>query len=201
MVLNNLNTRVKGAEKGKNLLERKCEALKMRHKEVAAELYAKKLELEEKIEKALFQFRRIELYGGDVRLAIHQANTLPLNIVADMQSITGMAFPTLSLQKQIKPMYFLGASGRLIGECRTRFLECLSLMVSIGSTQLTFTLLDQLVYATNRRVSALEHVLIPRLENTIRYIQSELDELDREEFFRLKKVQNKKNAPEEQEHQ
>ena len=45
---------------------------------------------------------------------------------------------------------------------------------------------------TNRRVNALEHVVIPRLENTISYINSELDEMDREEFFRLKKIQGKK---------
>lgn len=87
---------------------------------------------------------------------------------------------------------------------------------------------------TNRRVNALEHVVIPRLENTISYINSEcvvragfllsspttaleivpltlslafppsvqtpycrpparrLDEMDREEFFRLKKIQSKK---------
>ena len=52
-----------------------------------------------------------------------------------------------------------------------------------------------------------EHVIIPRTENTIKCksthhylsntltrsdINSELDELDREEFFRLKKVQGKK---------
>jgi V-type H+-transporting ATPase subunit D len=44
--------------------------------------------------------------------------------------------------------------------------------------------LDEVIKVTNRRVNAIEYVIIPKVDNTIRYIQSELDEQDREEFFR-----------------
>ena len=50
--------------------------------------------------------------------------------------------------------------------------------------QTSFVKLDEAIKITNRRVNALEHVVIPRIENTIAYIISELDELEREEFFR-----------------
>ena len=53
-------------------------------------------------------------------------------------------------------------------------------------------ILDEVIKVVNRRVNAIEHVIIPRTENTIGYINSELDEMDREEFYRLKKVKNNK---------
>lgn len=54
-----------------------------------------------------------------------------------------------------------------------------------------------MIKTTNRRVNALEYVLLPRLDNTINYIGAELDEQDREEFFRLKKIQGKKKREKE----
>jgi V-type H+-transporting ATPase subunit D len=45
--------------------------------------------------------------------------------------------------------------------------------------QTAFMILDEVIKATNRRVNAIEHVIIPRLDNTVSYINSELDEMDR----------------------
>ena len=70
-------------------------------------------------------------------------------------------------------------------------MQCVGLNLDINryGIQTAFVILDEVIRMTNRRVNALEHVVIPRLDNTIKYINSELDEMDREEFFRLKKVQ------------
>ena len=48
-------------------------------------------------------------------------------------------------------------------------------------------------------MNALEFVVIPKIETTIAWIESELDELDREEFYRLKCVQDKKKEAKEEE--
>ena len=60
------------------------------------------------------------------------------------------------------------------------------------STQTSFQELDAALKVTNRRVNALDNVVIPKLENTMHYISSELDEREREDLFRLKKVVAKK---------
>ena len=56
-----------------------------------------------------------------------------------------------------------------------------------------------MIKVTNRRVNALEFVIIPHMETTIKWIEGELDELDREDFYRLKCVQDKKGEQKEEE--
>lgn len=67
--------------------------------------------------------------------------------------------------------------------------KAIDLLVELASLQHNFEMLDQAIKATNRRVNALQHVIIPRLERTLAYIVTELDEYEREEFYRIKKIQ------------
>ena len=78
----------------------------------------------------------------------------------------------------------LGRGGQQVLRAKEVYAKAVETLVELASLQTAFMILDEVIRATNRRVNAIEHVVIPRLENTIKYITSELDEMDREEFFR-----------------
>lgn len=192
MSLGQLQVRVQSAEKGKSLIKRRGDALQMKHREIAAKLLAKKQELEKEIESAYFYLSRAEFYGGDMRIALQQVKSRPLSVQIELEGISGLIIPSYRIPETVAPMFFIGTSGKLLANTRNQFIRCMSLLVEMASLRVSFEMVDQMVLATNRRVNALEHVLIPKLETTIVYVQSELDEQDREEFFRLKKVQTKR---------
>lgn len=67
-------------------------------------------------------------------------------------------------------------------------------MITIASLQTQFVTLDKALKVTNRRVNALEFIQIPRIKNIIDFIDRELDEESREDFYRLKKVTDNKKV-------
>jgi V-type H+-transporting ATPase subunit D len=68
----------------------------------------------------------------------------------------------------------------------------LKVLITIASLQTQFVTLDLALKVTNRRVNALEFVQIPKILSIISWIDRELDEESREDFFRLKKVTDNK---------
>lgn len=63
-------------------------------------------------------------------------------------------------------------------------------MLRLAQTENTCRLLASEIEKTRRRVNALEHVLIPQYEETIRYITMKLDENERAATTRLMKVKD-----------
>lgn len=66
----------------------------------------------------------------------------------------------------------LGKGGEQIREAYVAFRQTLGLLVKIASLQTSWMTLDIAQKVTNRRVNALEKVVIPRVQNTLAYITS-----------------------------
>lgn len=83
--------------------------------------------------------------------------------------------------------------------CQLNFQGLLDELISIGSLTSSYRVIEEANKLTKRRVNALEHVVMPRIAESIEFISSELDELEREEFTRLKKVQDMKKKHKQEE--
>nr|XP_045001177.1 V-type proton ATPase subunit D-like [Jaculus jaculus] len=82
--------------------------------------------------------------------------------------------------------------GEQLAKLKRNYAKVVELLVELASLQTSFVTLDEAIKITNRHVNAIEHVIIPWTERTLAYIITELGEREREEFYRLKKIQKKK---------
>ena len=80
-------------------------------------------------------------------------------------------------------------SGDLDGAIKD-FADVMPLMLRLAETEKTCQLLASEIEKTRRRVNALEHVMIPDYEDTIKYITMKLDENERSSLTRLMKIKD-----------
>jgi len=199
MNLTVVKTRVKGAQTGHSLLKKKADALTKRFRTITAKISDAKLKMGRIMQLAAFSLAEVTYATGDISYLVQEAATqATLQVNSKQENVSGVVLPAFEVSRK-KPgeagagndftLTGLGRGGQVIQKCRETYAKAVETLVELASLQTAFVILDEVIRMTNRRVNALEHVVIPRLENTIKYINSELDEMDREEFFRLKKVQ------------
>ncbi|KAG0416590.1 V-type proton ATPase subunit D, partial [Dictyocoela roeselum] len=192
MNLTIMNARLKSAERGHRLLKQKSDALLMRYRAIQSQLATEMHGIREMLSEAHLLFSQAEFLGANIDLFLHECNKHPLEIDTQTETVSGIVLPTFRLQRvagnSMRDPMFLEKSAQALVKCRNKYILILEKMLSISSLKNSFQILDEVLKKTNRRVNALEFFLMPRVQNSIDYINSELDEIDREDFYRLKKV-------------
>jgi V-type H+-transporting ATPase subunit D len=190
-----MQTRLIGAKKGHSLLKKKSDAMSTRFRKIEKELNDKKCGMGETFKTSSYSLTEARFHAGDITNSIMESvSSASFKVRIKGENIAGIFLPIflpVGEEQGIK-VSGIARGGEYIVAAKKQHQNTLRTLVDIASLQSSFVTLDKAIRVTNRRVNALDRVVIPKVENTIAYIKDELDELSREEFFRLKKVRNKK---------
>jgi len=169
----------------------------MRFRQILKKIVETKSLMGEVMKEASFSLAEAKFtVGSDFNAIVLQNVTkAQIKIKTKKDNVAGVTLPIFeSYQDGSDANEFAGLArgGQQLAKLKKNYSKAVQLLVDLASLQTSFITLDEVIKTTNRRVNALEHVVIPRVERTLAYIISELDENEREEFYRLKKVQQKK---------
>ncbi|KAF2754437.1 hypothetical protein EJ05DRAFT_533164 [Pseudovirgaria hyperparasitica] len=194
-----MKSKLKGAQTGHDLLKRKSEALTKRFREITRRIDEAKRKMGRVMQIAAFSLAEVTYAVGNSSLGYQiqeSAKQARFRVRTKQENVSGVFLPQFEVFTEEGNNDFgltgLGKGGQQVQRCRETYARAVETLVELASLQTAFVILDEVIKVVNRRVNAIEHVIIPRTENTIKYINSELDELDREEFYRLKKVSGNK---------
>jgi len=175
------------------LLERKRDVLVNELMRYADRLREVEREFQGKYRRGMDFLRRARARMGHVRM--REAMAFPLkenecNILD--RSVMGVHIIELSITRpQVQPMPGPGESVPEFDEAAACFREALDALGEYATRMGSVWRLATEIKKTQRRVNALENIFIPQYEETAAYIESVLEENEREEFFRQKRVKNK----------
>lgn len=120
----------------------------------------------------------------------------------DMQidNLYGVKVPRIELPERDKTTAFspINVGARTI-QAATDFGGVMDGIVKVAATETKLRRIGEEIKKTSRRVNALEQVLIPGIQDDIRFIRSVLDQREREASFTLKKIKAKLEADAERE--
>jgi V/A-type H+-transporting ATPase subunit D len=111
-----------------------------------------------------------------------------------VKNILSVRVPTITIKQEslgntVLPYGFADTSSQL-DIAIVMLAELLPRLIQLAELEKTCDLLADEIEKTRRRVNALEYVMIPQFEETVRYITMKLDENERSALTRLMKVKD-----------
>ena len=85
-------------------------------------------------------------------------------------------------------MLGITGGGQTLAIARKQFFELMKKIVEIAELQTAYLAVEECLKITNRRVNALEFIVVPRIEYVVKYIFTELEERSKEDKFKIKKI-------------
>ncbi|XP_077233229.1 vacuolar ATP synthase subunit D (VATD) / V-ATPase D subunit / vacuolar proton pump D subunit (VATPD) [Tasmannia lanceolata] len=196
-VLGVVKARLVGATRGHALLKKKSDALTVQFRQILKNIVSTKESMGTIMKTSSFALTEAKYVAGESikHIVLENVQSASLKVRSRTENIAGVKLPKFEYFTEGETkndLTGLARGGQQIQNCRVAYVKAIEVLVELASLQTSFLTLDEAIKTTNRRVNALENVVKPRLENTISYIKGELDELEREDFFRLKKIQGYK---------
>ena len=195
MELKKLKARLSTAVRGHKLLKDKSDEMVRRFTVIIREDKRLRDEVEKELSLTLKQFSvaRSVTPAFEAEAAFSMPS-VAVKVNCGTESIMGVELPKVDLVKEKRADGLPYAYAEITSEADYSVgmvSALLPKMVRLAETEKAVRMLADEIERNKRRVNALEYVMIPQLEETIKYIKDKLDENERAAVVRLMKVKSK----------
>ncbi len=194
MELRRLKERLKTAVRGHKLLKDKSDEMIRQFMNYVRENKSIREEIEQELAGALHSFMLARSVTD--REDVAQALSLPgirAEVETGEKNVMGIDVPSLSIRLQdggeLLPYSFAATSADM-DSAILKISQLMERLLKLAEVEKTCNMLADEIERNRRRVNALEYVMIPQLNETIKYILMKLDENERATTIRLMKVKS-----------
>jgi len=139
------------------------------------------------------------LQKANITLGVKNVEDMSYSIPVDehfevlLKSVMGVDIPTVKYKEEkIIPTYGFYNTNSALDEAREKFKDVRFKVYDLAEIENSIFKLAKEIEKTQKRTNALQHKQIPKYKEQVKYIQEVLEEKEREDFFRLKKLKKKK---------
>jgi V/A-type H+/Na+-transporting ATPase subunit D len=182
--------RLQTAKRVQKVLDDKRDVLLKRLDEMIQKAGTAREEIEKPLADAYLALYDAYLTLGPLRLEGTASNTPPM-VEADVsvRKVVDVDIPTIKLsEKEIGMTYGIADSSVAVDRAARQMRKALPSIFKAAEFESAIFRLAKELERTQRLLNALEYMIVPRYESSIRFIQATLEEREREEFVRLKHV-------------